>query len=72
MYEDEEDEQVVKVKIPKYKIIYSDLEGPKKESEVLNTNERVNTNSNEKKEEVKVNLQERILERNNFFNLNKQ
>lgn len=63
--EDEEDQQVMKIKIPRFKILHMDLEGGKKDlPEVLNTNERLNTNTNipDKKDQQKVNLSEKILE----------
>ena len=67
MYDDEEEQQTNKIKIPKYKILHADIEMPKKENEVLNTFDKMN-NSTKKEDENKVNLIEKILECNlNFF-----
>jgi hypothetical protein len=46
MYDEEEEEQVVKIKIPKYKILYQDLEGIKKEA--VNNNNSANDSNIEK------------------------
>jgi hypothetical protein len=62
MYDEEEEEQIEKIKIPKYKIMYMDLEVPKPQSDVINSMERSNTQENEKKELPKTNFQEKILE----------
>jgi hypothetical protein len=71
MYDDEEEEQIQKIEIPKYKILFTDLEMYKKEkeSEVLNTNEALHTNPNnvsgDKKDQMtKTNYIEKILECN--------
>lgn len=69
-YDDDDDEQVVvKVKIPKYKILFMDIEQGKKEGEVdLNTierekNEKVDKNSaaNKMKDENRP-IMEKVLE----------
>jgi hypothetical protein len=63
--EEEEDQTIKKIKIPKHKIIHIDLEGSKKDIPgILNTDERLYTNSNlgDKKDVVKVNLENKILE----------
>ena len=63
MYEEEEEEQVERVKIPKYKILYMDLDLHKKE-DTINTGERLATNEDKKPEEVKHDILEKILECN--------
>lgn len=69
MYDEEEEVQVQKIDIPKYKILFADIEMFKKEkeSEVLNTNEALHTNPNnvsgDKKDQMtKTNYIEKILE----------
>jgi hypothetical protein len=63
MYDEEEEEVIEKIKIPKYKIIHVDLELYKAQGDVVNSMERVNTQDNLKKEELpKINYTEKILE----------
>ena len=62
MYDEEEEEHIEKIKIPKYKIVFMDLEVPKPQNDVVNSMERTNTQENEKKEPPKINYQEKILE----------
>jgi hypothetical protein len=64
MYEEEEDDQVARVQIPKYKVLYMDLDFPKKEGETINTGERLATEGDKKPEEVKQSFLEKILECN--------
>ena len=70
--EEEEDTQIKKIKIPKYKILHIDLEGNKKDIPgIFNTDEKLNTNSNlgDKKDLVKVSLADKILECMIYLNL---
>jgi len=64
--DDEDDEQIIKIQIPKYKILHIDLDGGKKDFpiEVNNTMDRQNTTQNisTKKDEPKINYAEKILE----------
>ena len=63
MYDEEEEEIIEKIKIPKYRIIHLDLELNKALGDVVNSMERVNTQDNVKKEELpKINFTEKILE----------
>ena len=72
MYDDEEEEVIEKIKIPKYKIIYTELDTLKKEQPADATNNQNNTekvtnnasnNDNSRsKEEAKSNFIEKVLE----------
>lgn len=77
--EDDEEQEQVKIRIPKHKILHNDLEGLKKENELLNNNEGRNDRFESyvsptiiqgpaKREDPKV-LLERILECNFWFYL---
>jgi hypothetical protein len=69
MYEEEEEDNVNKIKIPKHKILYSDIDIPKKEVQRFTTNERQNSESNQPKkdEDAKPNNIEKILECSHYF-----
>jgi len=66
MYEEEEEQEIQKIHIPEYKILYKDLENYKKiVGEVSLGNERLNsTEKVEKKVGEKINLSEKIIQCN--------
>ncbi len=64
MYDEDDEEQVQRIEIPKYRVLHMDLDLSKKDSngETINTGERVGTMDEKKAEEKKPNYFEKILE----------